>query len=94
MKDVDPQLAECGSLHFRQRRFENFSYWHDRLVTLKQVFDESSPRTISNWWYDRRDGVQWYTYWAAIFFFVVSTVLSVLQIVEGALQVYLAYQSA
>ncbi len=35
-------------------------------MVLKQVYDESTPKTLSQWWHDRRNGVQWYTFWVAI----------------------------
>ncbi|KAL7944225.1 hypothetical protein V8C42DRAFT_83908 [Trichoderma barbatum] len=91
---IDPRLARCGSLRTRERRLENFNYWHDQLVILKQAFDESSPRKISQWWFDRRNGVQWYTFWIAILVFVVSIFFGIVQSIEGALQVYLSYKSA
>lgn len=90
---IDPRLARCGSLRTRERRLENFNYWHDQLVILKQAFDESSPRNISQWWFDRRNGVQWYTFWIAILVFAVTIFFGVVQSVEGALQVYLSYKS-
>ncbi|KAL7937294.1 hypothetical protein V8C35DRAFT_292122 [Trichoderma chlorosporum] len=90
---IDPRLSKCGSLLTRERRFENFNYWHDQLVILKQAFDESSPRNISQWWFDRRNGVQWYTFWIAILVFVVTIFFGIVQSVEGALQVYLSYKS-
>ncbi|PKK51253.1 hypothetical protein CI102_2773 [Trichoderma harzianum] len=90
---IDPRLLKCGSLRTRERRLENFNYWHDQLVILKQAFDESSPRNISQWWFDRRNGVQWYTFWIAILVFAVTIFFGVVQSVEGALQVYLAYKS-
>ncbi|UKZ54559.1 hypothetical protein TrVGV298_008368 [Trichoderma virens] len=90
---IDPRLARCGSLRTRERRLENFNYWHDQLVILKQAFDESSPRNISQWWFDRRNGVQWYTFWIAILVFVVTIFFGIVQSIEGALQVYLSYKS-
>ncbi|KAK4065976.1 uncharacterized protein Triagg1_8285 [Trichoderma aggressivum f. europaeum] len=90
---IDPRLLKCGSLRTRERRLENFDYWHDQLVILKQAFDESSPRNISQWWFDRRNGVQWYTFWIAILVFVVTIFFGIVQSVEGALQVYLSYKS-
>ncbi|KAJ2993080.1 hypothetical protein NUW58_g1954 [Xylaria curta] len=86
--DLDPLLAECGSLATHERRFENFNYWNNRLVILKQALDESRPQTISQWWFDRRNGVQWYTFWVAILVFLVTIFFGVVQSVEGALQVY------
>ncbi|KAK7999376.1 hypothetical protein PG990_011976 [Apiospora arundinis] len=90
---VDPMVAWCGTLRSRDRRFERFSYWHDRLVILKQTFDDCKPRTLSQWWWDRRDGVQWYTFWVAILVFALTLFFGLVQSIEGALQVYLAYKS-
>ncbi|KAI0910747.1 hypothetical protein F4823DRAFT_561600 [Ustulina deusta] len=45
--DLDPLLTECGSLTTHERRVENFNYWNNRLVILKQVLDESRPQTLS-----------------------------------------------
>ncbi|GAP83386.2 hypothetical protein SAMD00023353_0202620 [Rosellinia necatrix] len=91
---LDPLLAECGSLKTHERRFENFGCWNDRLVILKQALDESRPRTLSQWWFDRRNGVQWYTFWVAILVFLVTIFFGIIQSVEGALQVYLAWKAA
>lgn len=81
-------LSSCGRLRSHERRFENFSYWHDRLVILKQAFDDSSPRTLSQWYNDRRNSVQWYTFWVAIAVFIITIVFGSIQSIEGALQVY------
>ncbi|KAI8624665.1 hypothetical protein F5Y19DRAFT_307294 [Xylariaceae sp. FL1651] len=91
--DLDPLLAECGSLGTHERRFENFNYWNNRLVILKQALDESRPRTMSQWWHDRRNGVQWYTFWVAILVFLVTIFFGIVQSLEGALQVYLSWKS-
>jgi hypothetical protein len=80
-------------LRTRQRRLENFVFWRDRLVILKQAFDEAQPKALSQWWYDRRNGVQWYTFWVAILVFVTAIFFGVVQSVEGALQVYLAFEA-
>lgn len=45
--DLDPLPTECGSLTTHERRVENFNYWNNRLVILKQVLDESRPQTLS-----------------------------------------------
>ncbi|KAL6709127.1 hypothetical protein ACN47E_001943 [Coniothyrium glycines] len=86
--DIDPELIFCGHLKTDDRQIENFVYWHDRLVVLKQLFDEATPRTISQWWHDRRNGVQWYTFWVAVLVLTLTVFFGVVQSVEGALQVY------
>lgn len=90
---IDIQLGQCGTSRTHERRFENFSYWHDRLVILKQAFDDSSPRTLSQWWNDRRNTVQWYTFWVAILVFVMTVFFGLVQSVEGALQVWLTWKA-
>ncbi|KAK8085681.1 hypothetical protein PG997_006952 [Apiospora hydei] len=90
---VDLTVAKCGTLRSRDRRFERFLYWHDRLVILKQAFDDAKPRTLSQWWWDRRDGVQWYTFWVAVLVFALTLFFGLVQSIEGAMQVYLSYKS-
>ncbi|ORY17108.1 hypothetical protein BCR34DRAFT_622064 [Clohesyomyces aquaticus] len=85
---LDPQLVQCGHLKTDDRQIEHFTFWHDRLVTLKQVFDEATPRTMSQWWYDRRNGVQWYTFWVAILVLSLTLLFGLIQCIEGAMQVY------
>ena len=88
---IDGQVVKCGHLKADDRHIENFKFWHDRLVILKQLFDESRPSTLSQWWCDRRNGVQWYTFWIAILVLFLTIFFGVVQSIEGALQVYKAY---
>ncbi|KAH7179150.1 uncharacterized protein B0J16DRAFT_374231 [Fusarium flagelliforme] len=57
---VDRRVIQCGQLKTDHRQTERFRFWNDRLVVLKQVFDEAEPKSLSQWWHDRRNGVQWY----------------------------------
>ncbi|KAK6825973.1 hypothetical protein PG987_013467 [Apiospora arundinis] len=88
---LDARLARCGNLQMEERQIEHFTYWRDRLVILKQAYDDATPRALSQWWHDRRNGVQWYTFWVAILVLVLTTFLGLVQCVESALQVYKAY---
>ncbi|KAK4099272.1 hypothetical protein N658DRAFT_430300, partial [Parathielavia hyrcaniae] len=90
---LDPALGRCGSLRAQTRRFEHFAFWHDRLVILKQAFDESRPRGLRQLWNDRRNSVQWYTFWVAILVFVMTVFFGLVQSIEGALQVYPSWQA-
>lgn len=90
---LDPSITRCGNIPAQNRRFEHFSFWHDRLIMLKQAFDESSPRGLRQWWNDRRNPVQWYTFWVAILVFVMTVLFGLVQSVEGALQVYLSWKA-
>jgi hypothetical protein len=88
---LESHLTICGPLRLDERQFERFRFWHDRLVILKQAFDQSRPSTISQWWYDRRNGVQWYTFWVAILVLCLTIFFGLIQSIEGALQVYKAF---
>ncbi|KAL4902092.1 hypothetical protein BDW74DRAFT_169809 [Aspergillus multicolor] len=72
------------------RRLDEYNYWHDRLVVLKEEFDESRPSTLSQWWNDRREGAQWYTFWVAVF---LTLLFGLFQSIVGAMQLYKAYYS-
>jgi hypothetical protein len=88
---LDSQVIKCGHLRAEKMQIENFRFWHDRLVIVKQIFDQSRPATLRQWWFDRRNGVQWYTFWVAVLVLFLTILFGVIQSVEGALQVYKAY---
>ncbi|KAF9700098.1 hypothetical protein EKO04_002008 [Ascochyta lentis] len=89
---LDPELVRCGHLKTEDRQFEKFAYWHDRLVVLKQVFDEATPENMSQWWFDRRNSVQWWTFWIAILVLVLTILFGFTQCITGIMQVYAAFK--
>lgn len=62
-------------------------------MVLRQALDEARPRTLAQWWHDRRNGVQWYTFWVAILVFLVTIFFGLVQSLEGALQVWLSWRA-
>jgi hypothetical protein len=88
---LDGKASVCGHLTTEERQIENFVFWHDRLVILKQVFDEAEPSTIAQWWCDRRRRAQWYTFWVAAMVLGLTIFFGMIQCLEGGLQVYKAY---
>ncbi|KAK3367854.1 hypothetical protein B0H63DRAFT_442549 [Podospora didyma] len=90
---LDAQLLHCGRLKTDDRQIDRFKFWRERLVMLKQVFDEAQPGTMGQWWYDRRNGVQWYTFWVAVLVLVLTIVFGLVQSIEGGLQVYYSHQA-
>jgi hypothetical protein len=91
---LDTQLIQCGHLKVEDRRVVKFDFWRERLVVLKQAFDDSEPKSISQWWCDRRKKVQWYTFWVACLVLALTIFFGVVQCVEGGLQVYKAFQKS
>ncbi|KAL9122716.1 MAG: hypothetical protein Q9187_000735 [Circinaria calcarea] len=55
---LDFKACSCGHLNTAGRQIGEFKYWRDRLVILKQVFDDSEPKKIQQWWNDDRKKVQ------------------------------------
>lgn len=89
--DIDDNIVHCGYLKAEDRRIDNFKFWRHRLVILKRIFDDSEPSTWHQWWYDRRRGVQRYTFLLAAVALALTVLFSLVQCVVGALQVYKAY---
>lgn len=83
-------VLKCGSGR-RKTRLEEYRYWHDRLLILKEEFDEARPTTIAQWWNDRRDGIQWYSLWVVM---GLTLFFGLVQSIEGAIQVYQAMKSS
>ncbi|KAI1329214.1 hypothetical protein F5Y16DRAFT_114780 [Xylariaceae sp. FL0255] len=88
---VDSRATLCGNLRTEDRQIERFTYWRDRLIMIKQVYDDATPHTIKQWWYDRRNGERWFTFWVAVTVLVITIVLGVIQSVASLLQVYKAF---
>ncbi|ETI23132.1 hypothetical protein G647_04929 [Cladophialophora carrionii CBS 160.54] len=84
---LDGSVLACPYLRASERNIRCFDYYRERLIILKEVFDEHEPRGIGQFWRDDRKPVQWWTFWIAIVVFV----LTLVGCVEGALQVYKAY---
>jgi hypothetical protein len=87
---LDPKMTQCGTLQTQDRQFDNFAFWHDRLVILKMAYDDADPKSLPQWWHDRRDGERWYGFWIAIMVLAVTAILSLVQVIEAAVQISLA----
>ncbi|KAK4443851.1 hypothetical protein QBC34DRAFT_488186 [Podospora aff. communis PSN243] len=54
----------------------------------ERLYDQAKPRTLRQWWNDRREGSQWYALWVAVGF---TVFFGLVQSIEGALQAYKSY---
>ena len=82
-QNLDPKLRTLASA---PRHVQKYDHCRDNLLTIWEVFDRSQPSTFLQWWYDRRNIVQWWTFWVAfvvlaltIFFGLISSAASVVQ---------------
>jgi hypothetical protein len=87
----DPDLLNCTYLRPLDRKAAKFEYWRSELLTLKEIFDEPRPTSIRRLWNDRRNKVQWATFWVAMLILGLTIFFGVVQSIEGALQVEKAY---
>ena len=90
---LDPKAGSYGSLNASARQIDNFHYWRDRLVMLKQTFDDSEPQKLSLWWYDDRKKVQWYTFWVAALVLVLTIVFGLIASISGIVQAWAAVKA-
>ena len=90
---LDSRAGSYGPLDAASRQTQCFFHWRDRLIVLKQVFDDSEPHTIYSWWYDDRKKVQWYTFWVAAFVLILTIVFGMTQSIAGVVQAWAAVKS-
>jgi hypothetical protein len=66
----------------------DFRLLGDRLLTLQAFNMRQRPSRIRDLWRDRRDPLQWYTFWLVLFLGGFSLIFSILQCGLGAAQLY------
>jgi hypothetical protein len=85
---LDPRAGSYSSCSATARQIDKFRLWRDRLVVLKQIFDDSEPHTLTHWWYDDRKRVQWYTFWIAALVLVLTIVFGLIQSTAAIVQAW------
>jgi hypothetical protein len=82
-----------SSLNAAPREVEKYRYWRDRLLTIEEAFDQAEPGTLSQWWFDRRKKVQWYTFWVAIVVLILTISFGLIQSITGIVQAWASVKS-
>ena len=70
----------------------NFDYWRDRLTVLYDVLDQP-PSRFPGMWTDRRNPMQWWTFWLAVFFSGLTFVFGVAGLILGFKQLRLSQKA-
>ena len=91
-EDTRKYLDQTGQTFYRTSSrdlsratdFGEFRYWHKRLVVLHGVFNQA-PRSILQLWYDKRNPLQWWTFWLA-------ALIAILTIAFGVISAYTGFQ--
>ena len=71
------------------RNLDHYIYWHERLKIIQEEFDNSKPRHLRQWLYDRRDSNQYFAFWFAVAAIMLTLLFGLIQSVTGILQVAL-----
>ncbi|KAI9780927.1 MAG: hypothetical protein M1816_002619 [Peltula sp. TS41687] len=69
---------------------DDFTVFGPRLLRLQHYNMRQQPSKVKDLWRDRRNPLQWYTFWAVLWIGGASIVLAVLQLLVGVAQVYFA----
>lgn len=72
----------------RATDFREFRYWRKRLVELQDVYQEA-PKGVIQMWYDRRNPMQWWTFWLAAAIALLTVVFGIINAYTGFRQVAL-----
>jgi hypothetical protein len=70
----------------------DFDHWRNRPLELHHMF-HSPPVGWSQIWADRRNPLQWYTFWLAIVILVLTLIFGIISSVTSIMQTCLAYES-
>lgn len=87
--NLDPKAGDL-TMTPRDRTFDSYRYWKERLEIIVEAYNKSEPKALPQWWNDRRNKVQWYTFWIAALILLLTIVFGFIQSITGILQVYYA----
>ncbi|KAJ9490273.1 hypothetical protein VN97_g2978 [Penicillium thymicola] len=67
---------------------DDFPHFGTRLLTVQQYNLKQQPSRIRDLWRDRRNPLQWYTFWAVLWVGGISIFLSIFQLAAAIVQAY------
>ncbi|KAH8646070.1 hypothetical protein BGZ60DRAFT_438333 [Tricladium varicosporioides] len=84
---MEPPVDYPGTLYL-----SDFCVWQSRLATIYAEFC-SPPPSMTQLFNDRRNVLQWYTFWFAVMILILTVVFGVISSVFGGIQTRFAYLS-
>jgi hypothetical protein len=70
-----------------------YRYWQEHLREIRKVYEDAQPKTLRQWWFDRRNRFNWATFWTAIVVFCITLVFGLISSVTGIMQAYAAFKA-
>jgi hypothetical protein len=71
----------------------NYPYWQERLREVQKAYDHARPKTLKQWWFDRRHRFEWATFWTAVVVFILTLIFGLIASITGIIQVYAAFKA-
>jgi hypothetical protein len=87
--DLEIAMAEHASLEL-----DSYVFWQERLREIQTAYSRSTPSSLQQYWFLRRDKVQWATLWmgsVVVVLTVVTVIFGVIQCVTAVMQLYAVY---
>ncbi|KAH8720584.1 hypothetical protein HC256_000974 [Beauveria bassiana] len=82
--DLDNSLIQADTYSSR----EDFPHFGDRLLAVQRYNLSQQPSRVRDLWRDRRNPLQWYTFWAVLWVGGIGIMLSVFQLIAAIMQTY------
>ena len=71
----------------------NYPYWQERLGEVQKAYDKARPKTLRQWWFDRRNRFEWATFWTAVVVFILTLIFGLIASITSIMQVYAAFKA-
>ncbi|KAF2722642.1 hypothetical protein K431DRAFT_266215 [Polychaeton citri CBS 116435] len=82
-RDFDMRLQEAESYSSQ----DDFPIFGSRLAVLQEFNLKQQPSKLRDLWRDRRNPLQWYTFWAVLIIGGISNIIAILQLVVAIIQI-------
>lgn len=71
----------------------HYKHRGERLAIVQQVYHTARPRFPRQWWYDRRNRIEWATLVVAVIVLIMKLVFGISSSVTGIVQAYASFKS-
>jgi len=85
-RKAEPDV-EVGISTTVSRNPQDYKFWSQKLVIIQNAFQSSRPTSLRQWYYDTRDGSQYYAFWFAAIAVMMTLLFGLIQSITGILQV-------
>jgi hypothetical protein len=79
---------EAGLKKLDQLNLERYPHFGRQLERIQRRYDQTRPRRLGQWWFDRRNRVEWAALCIAAIVLLLTVVFGIISSATGILQVY------